>query len=102
MLPDRSVFSSGTDEVRAKREPSLCNESVKRHFWFFSNNAVWDEDGNLLHNPPLRYFMMFFLNTAVWEEDGNLLLSSCEAKRSKNQLKFVTKFPSKVLPFDLS
>ena len=80
------VFSSGTDEVRAKREPSLCNESVKRHFWFFSNNAVWDEDGNLLHNPPLRYFMMFFLNTAVWEEDGNLLLSSCEAKRSKNQV----------------
>ena len=28
-------FSSETDEVRAKREPSLCNESVKRHFWFF-------------------------------------------------------------------
>ena len=28
--------SSGTDEVRAKREPSLCNESVKRHFWVFS------------------------------------------------------------------
>ena len=25
-------ISSGTDEVRAKREPSLCNESVKRHF----------------------------------------------------------------------
>ena len=27
------IISSGTDEVRAKREPSLCNESVKRHFW---------------------------------------------------------------------
>ena len=27
------IVSSGTDEVRAKREPSLCNESVKRHFW---------------------------------------------------------------------
>ena len=26
-------ISSETDEVRAKREPSLCNESVKRHFW---------------------------------------------------------------------
>ena len=26
-------MSSETDEVRAKREPSLCNESVKRHFW---------------------------------------------------------------------
>ena len=33
-------FSSGTDEVRAKREPSLCNESVKRHFWFFSPTAA--------------------------------------------------------------
>ena len=32
-----SLISSGTDEVRAKREPSLCNESVKRHFWFFSH-----------------------------------------------------------------
>ena len=46
-----SLISSGTYEVRAKREPSLCNESVKRHFWFFSNNAVWDENGNLLLNP---------------------------------------------------
>ena len=27
------IISSGTDEVRAKRESSLCNESVKRHFW---------------------------------------------------------------------
>ena len=25
--------SSGTDEDRAKREPSLCNESVNGHFW---------------------------------------------------------------------
>ena len=31
----QKCFSSGTDEVRGKREPSLCNESVKRHFWFF-------------------------------------------------------------------
>ena len=35
-----TIISSGTDEVRAKREPSLCNESVKRHFWFFSHTAV--------------------------------------------------------------
>ena len=27
------VISSGTDEVRAKRDPSLCNESVNGHFW---------------------------------------------------------------------
>merc|ERR1711860_209059 len=26
-------ISSETDEVRAKREPSLCNESVKRYFF---------------------------------------------------------------------
>ena len=26
-------FSSGTDEVRVKREPSLCTESVNGHFW---------------------------------------------------------------------
>ena len=26
-------FSSGTDEVRAKRDPSLSNESVNGHFW---------------------------------------------------------------------
>ena len=45
------LFSSGTDEVRAQRDPSLCNKSVNGHFWFFSNNAVWDEDGNLLLNP---------------------------------------------------
>ena len=34
------MISSGTDEVRAKREPSLCNESVKRHVWFFSDTAA--------------------------------------------------------------
>ena len=29
-----TIFSSGTDKVRAKREPSLCNESaVNGHFW---------------------------------------------------------------------
>ena len=27
------IFSSETDEVRAKRESSLCNESVNGHFW---------------------------------------------------------------------
>ena len=27
------IISSGTDEVRAKREPSLCNESLNGHFW---------------------------------------------------------------------
>ena len=27
------LISSGTDEDRAKREPSLCNESVNGHFW---------------------------------------------------------------------
>ena len=27
------IFSSGTDKVRAKRDPSLCNESVNGHFW---------------------------------------------------------------------
>ena len=32
-LYNRILISSETDEVRAKREPSLCNESVKRHFW---------------------------------------------------------------------
>ena len=26
-------FSCGTDKLRAKREPSLCNESVNGHFW---------------------------------------------------------------------
>ena len=26
-------ISSGTDKIRAKREPSLCNESVNGHFW---------------------------------------------------------------------
>ena len=26
-------FSSGTNEDRAKRDPSLCNESVNGHFW---------------------------------------------------------------------
>ena len=26
----KSLISSGTDEVRAKRDPSLCNESVNR------------------------------------------------------------------------
>ena len=26
------IFSSGTDEDRAKRDPSLCNESVNGHF----------------------------------------------------------------------
>ena len=28
------ISSTRKDEVRAKREPGLCNESVKRHFWF--------------------------------------------------------------------
>ena len=36
----RPIISSETDEVRAKREPSLCNESVKRYFWFFSYTAA--------------------------------------------------------------
>ena len=27
------LISSGTGEVRAKREPSLCNASVNGHFW---------------------------------------------------------------------
>ena len=25
--------SSGTDAIRAKREPSLCNELLNGHFW---------------------------------------------------------------------
>ena len=28
-----TFISSGTDEVRAKRDPSLCNESVNGQFW---------------------------------------------------------------------
>ena len=29
----QTLISIETDEVRAKREPSLCNESVNGHFW---------------------------------------------------------------------
>ena len=36
----KKITSSETDEVRAKREPSLCNEYVKRHFRFFSYTAA--------------------------------------------------------------
>ena len=32
-IPWNISFSSGTDEVRAKRDPSLCKESVNGHFW---------------------------------------------------------------------
>ena len=39
------IISSGTDEVRAKREPSLCNESVKRHFWLnWTKNCMSGRD----------------------------------------------------------
>ena len=47
------VFSSGTDEVRAKRDPSLCNESVNRHFW-----------SNLCLNCIFKW--TWFVKTDIW------------------------------------
>ena len=47
------VFSSGTDEVRAKRDPSLCNESVNGHFW-----------SNLCLNCIFKW--TWFVKTDIW------------------------------------
>ena len=48
-----STFSSGTDEVWAKREPSLCNESVNGHFW-----------SNLCLNCIFKW--TWFVKTEIW------------------------------------
>ena len=47
------VISSGTDEVRAKRDPSLCNESVNGHFW-----------SNLCLNCIFKW--TWFVKTDIW------------------------------------
>ena len=55
-----SFISSETDEVRAKREPSLCNESVKRYFWFFSYTAAIEAQigDNTKRAPTARQFLL--------------------------------------------
>ena len=45
---------------------SLCNESVKRHFWFFSPTAVtFTRFASTLRNPYQACLMRFFSPTAV-------------------------------------
>ena len=59
-------ISSETDEVRAKREPSLCNESVKRYFWFFSYTAAIETQigDNTKRAPTARPFLpLLFLHS---------------------------------------
>ena len=48
------IISSGTDEVWAKREASLCNESVKGHF-FWSNLR-----------PNCIFKWTWFVKTDIW------------------------------------
>ena len=48
-----AVISSGTDEVRAKRDPSLCNESVNGYFW-----------SNLCLNCIFKW--TWFVKTDIW------------------------------------
>ena len=71
-------ISSGTDEVRAKREPSLCNESVKRQYW--SNLAKNCMRLGLPNLPPLKLkpFFHFLLTNQCMRWLPNLppLLSS--------------------------
>ena len=47
------IVSSGTDEVRAKRDPSLCTESVNGHFW-----------SNLCLNCIFKW--TWFVKTDIW------------------------------------
>ena len=71
------LISSGTDEDRAKREPSLCNESVNGHFWsnmclncifkwtWFVKTDIWSViDGSRVRFPveaALLFFLFFSL-----------------------------------------
>ena len=52
-FPGLFFVSSGTDEVRAKRETSLCNESVNGHFW-----------SNLCLNCIFKW--TWFVKTDIW------------------------------------
>ena len=66
------IISSGTDEVRAKREPSLCNESVKRHVWFFSDTAATQKTrfASLLgtQSRPLAGLLSLFFDTGATQK----------------------------------
>ena len=65
------------DEVQAKREPSLCNESVKRHFW--SNPCLncnrtekcQSTKVALLHTHG--FYCFFLVSTAIQQKNGNSL-----------------------------
>ena len=69
-----SIISSGTDEVRAKKEPSLCNESVIWLFW-----------SNLCLNCIFKW--TWFVKTDIWSViDGSRV-------RFPIFLSFLTRFP---------
>ena len=68
------MISSGTDEVRAKREPSLCNESVNGHFWsnlclncifkrtWFVKTFIWSVIDRSRVRFPVKAALIFFLS----------------------------------------
>ena len=74
-LPQINKFS----KLSFRLEPSLFNESVKRHFCFFFY-ATAIEDQNLTKRSYKRYFFCFFLYS-VAIEDQNLTSLKKEATR---------------------
>ena len=91
--PKKTVFlvlSSKTDEVWAKRDPSLCNESVNGHFWsdlclncifkwtWFVKTDIWSViDGSRVRFPVEAALLLdFFPHFSLFFDSAPLLLHS--------------------------
>ena len=74
----QQFVSSGTDEVRAKRDPSLCNESVNGHFWsnlclncifkwtWFVKTDIWSIINRSLVRFPVAAALIIFLFSSIF------------------------------------
>ena len=78
-------ISSGTDEVRAKREPSLCNESVKRHFWHDIIISFFDVSNFSKISTLWKDWDFRFSEDLLTSDLLKILLQNCSSKSCKAQ-----------------